>query len=124
MRSFHLNVWQRTGIMLAVVWAVASGLYMYSRDAERAGAASFSAHQACVSAERKRLHADAFMPRDSFAKCGKEAQEAYDAEMRGNWVGIILVALAPIPISWLIAYGFVAARRRIRVATTTGENNG
>ena len=98
--------------MLAVVWAVASGLYMYSRDAERAGAASFSGHQACVSVERKRLPPDAFLPCDSFAKCGKEAQEAYDTGMRGKWVGVTLVTLAPMPIVWLVAYGFVAIRCR------------
>ena len=65
-----------------------------------------------ASVERKRLPPDAFLPRDSFAKCGKETQEAYDTGMRGKWVGVTLVALAPMPIVWLVAYGFVAIRRR------------
>ena len=107
MRRLRLNGgWQRIGLALSAVWAVASILYLYSGHLERAGTASHSANKACLSAERERLPPDAFLPKQSFAKCSEDAQNAYDASLRGKWMSVALIALAPI-IAWLLVYGLI-----------------
>ena len=112
MRGFRLNVWQRFGLALSVVWAVASALYLYSGHLERAGNASYSANEACLSAERQRLPPDAFLPKEAFSKCSKEAQATRDTLMRGKWIGVALIALAPT-IAWLLVYGLIGLLRWI-----------
>ena len=104
---------QHIGILLSVVWAFGSTLYLSSELLGRAGQASSSTHQACIDKERQGRDASAFLPREAFAKCSEEAQATRDALMEGRWVGIALIAFAPA-IAWLMVYGliaFVASRR-------------
>ena len=99
---------QHIGILLSVVWAFGSTLYLFSELLGRAGEASSSTHQACIDKERQGRDASAFLPREAFAKCSEEAQATRDAlMMEGRWVRIALIAFAPA-IAWLLVYGLIA----------------
>jgi hypothetical protein len=104
---------QHIGILLSVVWAFGSALYLSSELLGRAGQASSSTHQACIDKERQGRAPSAFLPSEAFVKCSEEAQATRDALIEGRWVGIALIAFAPA-IAWLMVYGliaFVASRR-------------
>jgi hypothetical protein len=113
MRKYRLSGWQLTGLVISVVWAVASAFYLYSGHLERAGEASYSTNRVCVSEERSRLPPDAFLPKEAFTKCSKEAQGTHDAWMQGKWMSVALIALAPA-IAWLLVYGFSGLVRRTK----------
>ena len=98
---------QHIGILLSVVWAFGSTLYLSSELLGRAGQASSSTHQACIDKERQGRDASAFLPREAFAKCSEEARATRDALMEGRWVRIALIAFAPA-IAWLLVYGLIA----------------
>ena len=103
---------QHIGILLSVVWAFGSTIYLFSELLGRAGQASSSTHQACIDKERQG-RAERLPPERAFVKCSEEAQATRDALMEGRWVGITLIAFAPA-IAWLMVYGliaFVASRR-------------
>ena len=101
---------QHIGILLSVVWAFGSTLYLFSELLGRAGEASSSTHQACIDKERQGRDASAFLPREAFAKCSEEAQATRDALTEGKWVGISLIAFAP-SIAWLLVYGLIRLAR-------------
>jgi hypothetical protein len=109
----ELSRWQVTGLAISLVWAVASAFYLHSGHLERAGEASYSTNRLCLSDERSRLPPDAFLPKEAFTKCSKEAQETHDAGMKGKWMSVALVALAPA-IAWLLVYGLSGLIRRRR----------
>jgi hypothetical protein len=111
MRRYRLSGGQLIGLAISVVWAVASAFYLYSGHLERAGQASYSANRVCLSEERSRLPPDAFLPKEAFTKCSKEAQETHDAGMKGKWMSVALIALAPA-IAWLLVYGLGGLIRR------------
>jgi hypothetical protein len=92
MHGSRLSRWQYIGILLSVVWAFGSALYLYTERLGRAGQASFSTHQVCIDKERKERGPEAFLPAETFAKCSKEAQDTHDALMEGKWVNIALIA--------------------------------
>ena len=104
MQVSRLSRWQYIGILVSVVWAFGSALYLYNERLGRAGQASFSTHQACIHKERNERGPEAFLPAETFAKCRKEAQHTRDALMEGKWVSIALIAFAPA-IAWLLGYG-------------------
>ena len=106
MQGSRLSRWQYIGILLSVVWAFGSALYLYSERLGRAGQASFSTHQACIDKERKERGPEAFLPTETFAKCSKEAQDIRDALLQGKRVSIALIAFTPA-IAWLLVYGLL-----------------
>jgi hypothetical protein len=113
MQGSRLSRWQFIGILLSVVWAFGSALYLYSERLGRAGQASFSTHQACIDKERNERGPEAFLPAETFAKCSKKAQHTRDALLKGKWVSIALIAFAPA-IAWLLVYGLLGLTGWIR----------
>ena len=113
MQGSRLSKWQYIGILLSVVWAFGSALYLYSERLARAGQASFSTHQAYIDKERKERGPEAFLPAEIFAKCSKEAEHTRDALLQGKWVSTTLIAFAPA-IAWLLVYGLLGLLGWIR----------
>jgi uncharacterized membrane protein len=98
MRRFRLSGWQRIGIVLSVVWLVVGFVWarhliydpIYASDAQCLG--STKDWSICDSSYKKDL------------AIGRDEELGMFA----------IVALAPIPIAWLLAYGIVALVRWIR----------
>jgi hypothetical protein len=94
----RLNRWQRTGIVLSVVWAIVGGTWGW-RHAEGQITEDF---KSCVRALE--VPSDLQACRETRFRA-LTVRRAYSAA---------LVGLAPIPIGWLTAYALVALVRRIR----------
>lgn len=110
MRGFRLNGWQRIGIVLSVVWAIAAGLYVRYADEKRADEMSYLTYTSCVDATRA-LDPQARLP---YPGCDKRSAETYTRWINGSRGNAAFVALAPIPIAWLLVWGLVALVRWIR----------
>jgi hypothetical protein len=98
MRGFHLNRWQRIGIMLSVVWAIFGGI----------GGWQHTHHQID---EKFKVCLDTIETASDLQDCRQTRFRAL-AVQRGY--GAALVGLAPIPVAWLLAYASVALARRIK----------
>jgi hypothetical protein len=88
----RLNGWQRIGIVASVIWAIGAPIYMDSA-AERDADEKFS-----------------------WVQCFQRASRAYESVPRYHFTSAngAFVALAPIPVGWLIAYALVYLVRWIR----------
>ena len=117
MPSSRLQRWQLIGLALTVIWALVSSAYLYSGYVEHAGDASYATNRECLARERVQLRPDAFLPEQSFAKCSKEARDTHYALIKGKWIRVALIALAPA-IAWLLAYGLIGLVRQIRSGPT------
>ena len=86
MQVSRLSRWQYIGILLSVVWAFGSTLYLYQRTvrARRTGQLLDASSLHPQGAEGR--GPEAFIPTEAFAKCRKEAQHTRDALMEGKWV--------------------------------------
>ena len=106
MGGLRLNGWQRIGIALSVVWAVAGGLYALNSHQQRALSLSDLTYQSCaVKANRHNY---------DFATCRKQSDEVFEAFMKGSRGDAALTGLAPIPIAWLLAFALIAFARWVR----------
>jgi hypothetical protein len=94
----RLNRWQRTGIVLSVVWAIVGGTWGW-RHAEDQITEDF---KACVRALETRSDLQACRETRFRALTVRRAYSP------------ALVGLAPIPVAWLIAHAMVALVGRIR----------
>jgi hypothetical protein len=94
-----INGWQLIAIVLAVAWAVGAGLRSWDLSIERAEWQSDPVYEACVSAGR------------DLKDCARLKSKAFDEEMSDAVLKVILWALVPIPIAWLIISGLIALAR-------------
>lgn len=107
----RLNGWQRTGIVVSVIWAIGGPIYIDNR-ADRIAFEQFDfTYNTCRNAQEERQTGDP-------EKCMEQARRSYD-EARGpfaqaglgNW---ILQIFVPIAFGWLIAYALIGLLRWIR----------
>jgi hypothetical protein len=109
--------WIRIGIVLSVVWAVAGFLWGHSLMADDVQLRIGRQLDACVHQNKTLLHSrgDDSEPYDKiWTPCWAEHNTNYLADIQGFWWGVAVVALAPIPIAWLLIYGLVCVGRWIR----------
>lgn len=93
MRGFRLNGWQRIGIVLSVVWAIAVIVW-----------------DTLEVIRHKRLLSQCLSGADPVMNyCAR----TYEVPWFMNAM-IVLAALAPIPIAWLLVWGLVALVRWVR----------
>jgi len=107
MRGFRLKGWQRIGIVLSVLWAVGAWLYIEAAGSKAADEAFKSSHALCT---REKMARNDFDPK----ACFDEAKDREDSTFSDWSVRAWLVALAPIPIAWLLIYIVVWTVRWIR----------
>ena len=104
----RLNIWQRGGVVLSVVWAVIGGLWGLS--AVRTPTALQRAFCDAMGQLYERS-SDYFESRDP----APHQDDCYTVSAGDDRVVIPLIfALAPIPIAWLLVYGLVGVVRWIR----------
>jgi hypothetical protein len=94
MRGFRLNVWQRIGIVLSLVWAVGTAGNAWQSWGDRKDDLD-KAYFNCL-----------FKPGTTPSDCDTKdsvrqaAAEKYAGKLLLQW-------LAPIPIAWLVVYGLI-----------------
>jgi hypothetical protein len=96
---FHVNGWQRIGIVLSVCWIVGAGLWVLGQEN---WAASY--YGLCLSAANDQQHVE---------KCDVEFEKAWPIARFEKQTEAAFVALAPVPLAWLLAYLSVGVARWI-----------
>jgi hypothetical protein len=104
MGRFHLHGWQRIGIVLSILWAIVSCLYIRYSQLENAEELSAAVYNRCKDAPENLV---------PIPECIADTGAMY-REFEGSWGSAALGALIPIPIVWLLAYLFVVTVRWIR----------
>jgi hypothetical protein len=103
MRGFRLNGWQRIGIVLSIVWAIAAWFYARHVDLDLHSNVLNLEYHRCADLPSEKERAD----------CIERARHDFESSFQADWLYVSAVALLPIPIAWLIAYGLVALVRWI-----------
>jgi hypothetical protein len=101
----RLNGWQRIGIVASVIWAVGAPIYMDNTAERDAYHRWFSAYDLCRD-----------VPTNEPEVCVQRVSKAHDNVPRYHFTSAngAFVALAPIPLGWLLAYALVYLMRWIR----------
>jgi hypothetical protein len=103
MGKFRFNGWQRFGIVLSILWAIVSCLYIRYEQLQNANERSVLTYNRCKDA-----------PNDAADRqCIADTASTYRMH-EGSWGSAAFIALIPIPIAWLLAYGLVFLGRWIR----------
>jgi hypothetical protein len=102
----RLNAWQRVGIVVSIVWAVAAAICQRNADVERAQDFVKYAFKVCTDAQSLSRDKDP-------AGCSQESETHRAIWLAGSWSNVALVSLVPIAFGWLAVYTIVGIRRRI-----------
>ena len=114
----HLNDWQRRGIVLSVVWLLVGGVWGNPIGLDELGAGVIAAHRRCL-AERS-IQPDGTIPKDTdWGPCSAAFERDYPTAVKDHWWYAAGFALIPIPIAWLVVYGFVVLFRWIKAGFKT-----
>ena len=92
-----LNAWQKAGIALSILWAVAAGIHTQSEDVERAENFVKFSYKVCKDTKMVAKDAD-------LSSCVKEKAANMDTWMKDSGKNVALAALAPIPFGWLAGF--------------------
>jgi len=102
----RLDGWQRIGIVVSIVWAVAAAICQRNADIERAQDFTKFAFKVCADARSPGRDKDA-------PSCSQESETHKAVWLAGSWGNVALVALVPIAFGWLSVYTIFGIRRRI-----------
>jgi hypothetical protein len=113
LRGFSLNGGQLIGIVLSVAWSVGAVIYEVDARNDRYDAAFSEAFNLVYEECRRQQDLDVDNGRNS-RDCAQEAERvAMAVHPEPRWP-VAFVALAPIPIAWLLVWGLVAQVRWVR----------
>jgi hypothetical protein len=98
MQRFRLNGCLRVGYVASVIWAIV-GVFLAEHILYSLTYGSFDTCTHTLT---------------DLSTCGQNLNKDLATAEVWRWGMIALVALAPIPVGWLIVYGFVALVRWIR----------
>jgi hypothetical protein len=98
-----LNGWQRVGIVLSIIWAIGGGLWGNDLGLQQ-GDWVVSRLVRCYEAHSVNL----------MQWCSSDFGRDYSEAIKYHLHYAVIVALVPIPLAWLVVYGFIGLWRRIR----------
>ena len=105
MIRFHLNGWQRVGIVLSVMWAVGGALWMNNIQWQRANVYSLGVGSSC------RAGFEVVQPtpseqaiEDREKRCQAIQERSFNSAVKFKSRDALLAGLVPIPFAWLLVY--------------------
>jgi uncharacterized membrane protein len=105
----RLNGWQRLGIVASVIWIFVGGFLGNSLGIHE-GDWAVSMYKLC-------LHAS-----PDWNTCSKIFDRDYVEAVQYHWYYAAILAFVPIPIAWLVGWGFVALVRWVRSGFKPSSN--
>lgn len=102
----HLNGWHRLGIVFSVIWLFVGGLWGNSLGIHE-GDWVANRYQFCLEHD-----AEPHMPNST--QCQAAFEKDWPEAIKYHWWEALIVAVVPIPLAWLLAYGLIALIRWIR----------
>lgn len=93
----QLNGWQKFGIALSIIWALAAGITTHYDDVERTDNFVQFAYKTCSNV--KMLDGD-----PDLSQCEKEKLANTETWMKNSGKNVAFAALAPIPFGWLAGF--------------------
>jgi hypothetical protein len=101
----RLNGWQRIGIVASVIWAIGAPIYLDNEAQSDAEKRYSRVYGSCRD-----------VPSNEPELCAQRAGAAYGSVPRYHFTSAngTFVALAPIPVGWLLTYALVYLIRWIR----------
>ena len=98
-----LNRWQRIGIVISILWALGSAYYERSSEMDAGQHFLSWSYQVCTESK-------ASTPEE----CSIEMNKNFDIWMKPNWGNIGFIALAPIPLGWLLVFIIIRVYRWVK----------
>ena len=102
-----LSGWQRVGVVLSVVWLLAGGYWGNSRALHKG---DFAVTQFAVCMENSRS------PDNASGVCLDQFDRDYAEAIKDHWRDALMVGIVPIPLAWLLVYGWTGLVRRRRLS--------
>lgn len=93
-----LNLWQRIGVVLSIVWLFGAGGYIFIERGQRADRVTERIRTEC-----KRVPENISEYSSSF-NCVQSKIVAYNKIIEDRIMEAIKLAILPIPVAWLVAY--------------------
>ena len=102
-----LNMWQRLGIVLSLLWIIGGGLWQRTSDVSQASSMMQSQYQPCSETASQLIYGtDA-----ANEKCMSEALKTFNIYLEDSWAKVVFFAIAPVLLAWLLAYAFLWTAR-------------
>ena len=113
----RLNGWQRTGIVASICWAIGGAYFeatdMARREREFVSSITKVEYDLCRGEQDRAIEASRSFSRDCVAESHDNFTRVSQIAHKPRW-SIALVALAPIPIGWLLVFILIRIWRWIR----------
>jgi len=103
-RLKNLNMWQRLGVVISVLWFLGAGLWQRNADVDRAGNAMGLVYRLCT-------EASAAKGEYNFDACSARSQSVFMDYLVGSWGNVAIAAIGPIIVGWILAYIVLATVR-------------
>jgi hypothetical protein len=108
----HFSGWLTTGIVVSVLWAITGYIATQHSEYNTAREEGSIAFSKCLDTEPP------YVPKDTaFANCREKENEAKAASAVHVSRDAAVVALAPIPLIWLVGYLILSISRRTKRGT-------
>ncbi|MDP1927354.1 MAG: hypothetical protein Q8K62_02475 [Thiobacillus sp.] len=98
-----LNRLQRIGIVISILWAVGAAYHERSSEMETGQHFLDLSYQICIESKKSTLDG-----------CLVEMNKSFDIWMKPNWGNIGFIALAPIPLGWLLVFITIRVYRWVK----------
>lgn len=109
----RLSGWQRIGIVMTVCWIIGGTPWVNKFAMDSLGADVLNEYRRCLDA--RSVQPDGTVPPDTNWKpCIAKFEADWSPAVSGHWFYAIIFILIPIPIAWLLGYGFLSLGRWIR----------
>jgi hypothetical protein len=105
-RKARMNDWIRIGVIVSVVWSIGMALYARQADQQKALDGFSFMYKTCVDQQTTTDEPD---NTPCFDKAWRDSR-VFDP----GWSNVLIPALVPIPIAWLIGYLLLAMWWRMR----------
>jgi hypothetical protein len=108
-----LNGWQRIGVVLSVLWMVGASLYVQTDRTDRAYKFANSMMSLCLD-----------MVSPSPKDCTSDYSHNVKIALNPFWPDAVILAIVPIPITWLLVYIIIGIVRWVRAGFVNNKMKG